>query len=368
MRAVTDHDRTRPTRSPERFGGRGVDSLADLLADPDVDVVVVATPPAGHASVAGAALAARGTCSARNRSPPTPPTWPALVQAAADARPGSSSSTTCSATTRCWRACLALQQELLGAPQRFLFENDASDEDLGDDHWFWDQRHSGGIFVEHGVHFFDAAAMLLGRAGHVGAGQLRAPGGDRAGRPGQRDGPPRGGRARHPHAQLHARAPVRTSADAARLRRGRGPHRGLDPGRRRGRPLDRRRRCAAVRVAAVARRRAARRGRVPPRPLRPGSRSTYAATPRPAPPAAGAPTLHIPHHVRIGITLGGPSAKAEVYAESVRAAMADLAHSVATGTTPPQRHRGGSSRHDGRARRDPRGSTQQSVNLSGDLS
>ena len=56
-----------------------------------------------------------------------------------------------------------LQERLLGAPQRFLFENDASDEDLADDHWFWDERLSGGIFVEHGVHFFDAAAMLVGR-------------------------------------------------------------------------------------------------------------------------------------------------------------------------------------------------------------
>ena len=31
------------------------------------------------------------------------------------------------------------------------------------DHWFWDESRSGGIFVEHGVHFFDAAAMLLDR-------------------------------------------------------------------------------------------------------------------------------------------------------------------------------------------------------------
>jgi predicted dehydrogenase len=51
---------------------------------------------------------------------------------------------------------------LLDAPRRFAFENDASDEDLGLDHWFWNPSHSGGIFVEHGVHFFDAARSLLG--------------------------------------------------------------------------------------------------------------------------------------------------------------------------------------------------------------
>ena len=30
------------------------------------------------------------------------------------------------------------------------------------DHWFWDRATSGGIFIEHGVHFFDAASWLFG--------------------------------------------------------------------------------------------------------------------------------------------------------------------------------------------------------------
>jgi predicted dehydrogenase len=46
-------------------------------------------------------------------------------------------------------------------PIRFLFENDAADETLPRDHWFWDESRSGGIFIEHGVHFFDAAAMFI---------------------------------------------------------------------------------------------------------------------------------------------------------------------------------------------------------------
>ncbi|MBQ0906006.1 Gfo/Idh/MocA family oxidoreductase [Micromonospora sp. U21] len=51
---------------------------------------------------------------------------------------------------------------MLGPVRRLAFENDASDEDLGPEHWFWDERASGGIFVEHGVHFFDAADALVG--------------------------------------------------------------------------------------------------------------------------------------------------------------------------------------------------------------
>jgi predicted dehydrogenase len=50
---------------------------------------------------------------------------------------------------------------VLGPIRRFAFENDAADEGLPPDHWFWDPSRSGGIFIEHGVHFFDLAASLI---------------------------------------------------------------------------------------------------------------------------------------------------------------------------------------------------------------
>jgi predicted dehydrogenase len=40
-------------------------------------------------------------------------------------------------------------------------ENDASNEGLHSGHWFWDHGKSGGIFVEHGVHFFDLCNSLI---------------------------------------------------------------------------------------------------------------------------------------------------------------------------------------------------------------
>ncbi len=43
----------------------------------------------------------------------------------------------------------------LGQPLRAYFENYATDEKLPASHWFWDKKESGGIFIEHGVHFFD---------------------------------------------------------------------------------------------------------------------------------------------------------------------------------------------------------------------
>jgi len=44
---------------------------------------------------------------------------------------------------------------LFGELRRVVVENYAQDESLNPSHWFWDQSVSGGILVEHGVHFFD---------------------------------------------------------------------------------------------------------------------------------------------------------------------------------------------------------------------
>ena len=58
----------------------------------------------------------------------------------------------------------------LGKLLHGYFENYASDENLPPEHWFWDRAKSGGIFVEHGVHFFDLFAGWLG-PGEVVAAQ-----------------------------------------------------------------------------------------------------------------------------------------------------------------------------------------------------
>src|ERR1051326_2811822 len=63
-----------------------------------------------------------------------------------------------------------VESKVLGEFLHGFFENYASDEGLGMEHWFWDPAKSGGIFIEHGVHFFDMFAGWLGR-GEVVAGQ-----------------------------------------------------------------------------------------------------------------------------------------------------------------------------------------------------
>jgi predicted dehydrogenase len=66
---------------------------------------------------------------------------------------------------------------VLGPLRRFALENFATDEALLPGHWFWDPALSGGIHIEHGVHFIDLCNQLAGQADTVsGLAQRRADG------------------------------------------------------------------------------------------------------------------------------------------------------------------------------------------------
>ncbi len=69
-----------------------------------------------------------------------------------------------------------VHQNVLGNFLHGFFENYASDEMLTEQHWFWDEQKSGGIFIEHGVHFFDMFSGWLGEGTIVAAQKLQRPG------------------------------------------------------------------------------------------------------------------------------------------------------------------------------------------------
>jgi predicted dehydrogenase len=54
-----------------------------------------------------------------------------------------------------------VKSEVLGSVNSFDFRNYATDQPVGS--WFWDKKLSGGIFIEHGVHFFDIMNSILGK-------------------------------------------------------------------------------------------------------------------------------------------------------------------------------------------------------------
>ena len=71
-----------------------------------------------------------------------------------------------------------LDSHVLGAPLRGTFTNRAGDEGLPTEHWFWDEDESGGIFVEHGLQFFDLVRFWLGQGQVRTANRSRRPGFD----------------------------------------------------------------------------------------------------------------------------------------------------------------------------------------------
>src|SRR6478672_469761 len=330
VHVVTDQDPEAAELLAKTYDARVADSWQQVLDDPTVDVVVVATPPASHGEIAREALWCGKHVFCEKPVATVPADLDALVAAAA-------ASDRVLVVDHVLRynpllaAVTRLQAELLGTPQRFLFENDASDEDLHDTHWFWDQDASGGILLEHGVHFFDAAAMLLGRdatavqatvarrtTGHVDLVSATVHHGEDV-------------LATHTHSFTHAH---RAERQLMRLDHGSAETRiagwipveavvdlwtddaGADlveglPSRTDLFSLDGFRLGPEATVAVDVRRDA----------------GTGHARGR-------GRDLTVPHHARVTLTLGGHPAKAAVYAESVRAAMADLVRSARTGAPP----------------------------------
>ncbi len=137
-----------------------------VLEHPALDLVYIATPPAFHFEQAAAALAAGHHVLVEK--PLATTTADAEALEALAARQG----LVCVANLLERYCPLAaavrrlIESRLLGCLVHGVFLNEAGDEGLGPRHWFWDRDTSGGIFVEHGVHFFDLVAFWLG-AGHV---------------------------------------------------------------------------------------------------------------------------------------------------------------------------------------------------------
>lgn len=69
-----------------------------------------------------------------------------------------------------------IEEKWLGDFVHGYFENYASDSQLGPAHWFWDRGKSGGIFIEHGVHFFDMFSGWFGEGELLHAFQLERDG------------------------------------------------------------------------------------------------------------------------------------------------------------------------------------------------
>ena len=168
LAAVADTQKELAVRVAAAHPSAAIETDLDgLLADRDIDIVVIATPPWTHATLAVQALRA-------GRHVLVEKPLAIDVDGCRDVAEAASETGRIVGVDHLLRFAplvtvldrlLAIEvagRRVLGPIRRFTFENDAADEDLPSDHWFWDLRRSGGIFIEHGVHFFDLAANLIG--------------------------------------------------------------------------------------------------------------------------------------------------------------------------------------------------------------
>lgn len=132
-----------------------------LLANDVVEVIHLATPPDTRSEMALAALDARKSVFSEKPLALSVPDADAIIAAAI--RTG---------------AAVAVNYIMRHHPAYHLLETLASSLPFGSlrtislenyaqavprGHWFWDRERSGGILVEHGVHFFDVYGQIAGR-------------------------------------------------------------------------------------------------------------------------------------------------------------------------------------------------------------
>lgn len=149
-----------------RYGVEDVVDIERLLALPELDLVYISTPPFLHYEQAKHALSANKHVICEKPLALTVPQADELVELAR-----SNDRLLVANLMQRYNPMFALvhtlvKRQTLGKVLHAYFENYASDEGLPREHWFWDRDKSGGIFVEHGVHFFDMFAGWLG-AGEV---------------------------------------------------------------------------------------------------------------------------------------------------------------------------------------------------------
>ena len=175
IRAVADVDPGAAGRAAAELGAGALPPDALLVAR-DIDLVYIATPPAAHFRQARAALEAGKHVLVEKPLATTVADAEALAALAAQRGRVCVANLVERYNPLADAVAAVIRSRLLGDLVHGLFVNEAADEGLGAGHWFWNRDVSGGILVEHGVHFFDLVSFWLGQGRVVAAARsLRPP-------------------------------------------------------------------------------------------------------------------------------------------------------------------------------------------------
>lgn len=154
--AVCDSD---PMRAPVDV--KFYCQVAPMLADPNVDIVAIATPPNSHKDLAILALEADKAVLiekplALNEHDGL------LVKEVADRNNRVAAVDFMMRFNPIVETLRQIvQSEVLGKIRRIDLRNYAMLDQTPENHWFWNPNISGRILLEHGVHFFDVARWVI---------------------------------------------------------------------------------------------------------------------------------------------------------------------------------------------------------------
>ena len=131
-----------------------------LLGDPNIDIVSIVTPPGLHAEMACEAMKAGKHVLLEKPVAITEETAEEILRVQKE----TGKIITVNHMIR-YNSIMQKVKELgesgaFGELRHVVVNNYAQDEALPVEHWFWNEELSGGILVEHGVHFFDIVNSL----------------------------------------------------------------------------------------------------------------------------------------------------------------------------------------------------------------
>ncbi|MHC4670685.1 MAG: Gfo/Idh/MocA family protein [Planctomycetota bacterium] len=176
LTAMAGTHRQAAIAAAKRFGVPDIQDIEALVRSEDVDLVYIATPPFLHHGQATLALRAGKHVICEKPLALTLEEADEMVELARSRQLLLVANLMQRYNPLFGIVRRLVETEVLGAFLHGYFENYAADEGLPPAHWFWQRDKSGGIFIEHGVHFFDLFAGWL-RPGRVVAAQVtRRPG------------------------------------------------------------------------------------------------------------------------------------------------------------------------------------------------
>lgn len=176
--AVADARAESARAAAEGFGIAACRDVDELLSREEIDIVHIATPPFTHRDLVLRAVASGKHVLCEKPLALNLEDGREMIEAAKKAGRMLAVNLVMRYNPLCDIVRRIVWERLLGEPLHGFFENYAKDEHIPPGHWFWDRRKSGGIFIEHSVHFFDLFSWWLGKGRVDSAQQTVRPGTD----------------------------------------------------------------------------------------------------------------------------------------------------------------------------------------------